>query len=67
MRCLGFEPVVAGWKVQTNPLSYVGIPSHHFSCFGLRIEEEQDVEGEGGQNILQKGKPFARYLPKNYG
>ena len=23
--CLGFEPGVAGWKEQTNPLSYGGI------------------------------------------
>ena len=24
MVCLGFEPGAAGWKAQTNPLSYVG-------------------------------------------
>ena len=26
MVCLGFEPGVAGWKAQTNPLSYGGTP-----------------------------------------
>ena len=24
--CLGLKPRVAGWKVQTNPLSYGGTP-----------------------------------------
>ena len=27
---LGLEPVVAEWKVQTNPLSYGGTPSKIF-------------------------------------
>ena len=26
MMCLGSEPRVAGWKTQTNPLSYGGTP-----------------------------------------
>ena len=26
MVCLGFEPGAAGWKSQTNPLSYGGTP-----------------------------------------
>ena len=26
MVCLGLEPGVAGWKAQTNPLSYSGTP-----------------------------------------
>ena len=26
MECLGFEPGAAGWKAQTNPLSYGGTP-----------------------------------------
>ena len=26
MVCLGFEPGAAGWKAQTNPLSYGGTP-----------------------------------------
>ena len=26
MVCLGLEPGAAGWKVQTNPLSYGGTP-----------------------------------------
>ena len=27
MVCLGLEPGVAGWKMQTNPLSYGGTPN----------------------------------------
>ena len=27
MVCLGLEPGAAGWKAQTNPLSYGGTPS----------------------------------------
>ena len=27
MVCLGFEPGAAGWKAQTNPLSYGGTPT----------------------------------------
>ena len=30
MVCLGFKPGVAGWKAQTNPLSYGGIPGTSF-------------------------------------
>ena len=30
MVCLGLEPGAAGWKAQTNPLSYGGTPS--FKC-----------------------------------
>ena len=26
MVCLGLKPGAAGWKVQTNPLSYSGTP-----------------------------------------
>ena len=26
MVCLGFEPGAAGWKAETNPLSYGGAP-----------------------------------------
>ena len=27
MVCLGLKPGMAGWKAQTNPLSYGGTPS----------------------------------------
>ena len=27
MVCLGLEPRAAGWKAQTNPLSYGGTPN----------------------------------------
>ena len=30
MVCLGLEPGAAGWKAQTNPLSYSGTPSSIF-------------------------------------
>ena len=30
MVCLGFKPQTAGWKAQTNPLSY-GVPMYSFS------------------------------------
>ena len=33
MVCLGLEPMAAGWKLQTNPLSYGGTPiicNHRF-------------------------------------
>ena len=30
MVCLGLEPGAAGWKAQTNPLSYGGTPGKHF-------------------------------------
>ena len=30
MVCLGLEPGAAGWKAQTNPLSYGGTPSLDF-------------------------------------
>ena len=30
MVCLGLEPGVAGWKAQTNPLSYGGTPIFYF-------------------------------------
>ena len=30
MVCLGLEPGAAGWKAQTNPLSYGGIPEIDF-------------------------------------
>ena len=36
MACLGVEPGVAGWKAQTNPLSYGGTP--FFSNLTLVLE-----------------------------
>ena len=32
MVCLGFEPGAAGWKAQTDPLSYGGTPYFSNSC-----------------------------------
>ena len=34
MVCLGLKPGVAGWKAQTNPLSYVGV------CLGIIILDQ---------------------------
>ena len=36
MVCLGLEPGVAGWKVQTNPLSYGGTPRLKFLDITVR-------------------------------
>ena len=32
MVCLGLKPGAAGWKAQTNPLSYGGIPPLNTVC-----------------------------------
>ena len=38
MVCLGLEPGAAGWKAQTNPLSYGGTPMAAFlSPFEIQI------------------------------
>ena len=31
MVCLGLEPGAAGWKAQTDPLSYCGTPSNYIT------------------------------------
>ena len=36
MVCLGFEPRMAGWQAQTNPLSYGGIPKYPRSLPQMR-------------------------------
>ena len=33
MVCLGLEPGAAGWKAQTNPLSYGGTPKCSYSGY----------------------------------
>ena len=33
MVCLGLEPGAAGWKAQTNPLSYGGTPQGEGHCY----------------------------------
>ena len=38
MVCLGLEPGVAGWKAQTNPLSYSGTPMYCFYTCALTYE-----------------------------
>ena len=39
MVCLGLEPGAAGWKAQTNPLSYGGTPNVGcYNLISLRIE-----------------------------
>ena len=39
MVCLGLEPGAAGWKVQTNPLSYSGTPLSFLSVDLLIFDE----------------------------
>ena len=36
MGCLGVEPGAAGWKVQTNPLSYGGTPNYLLSLSWIK-------------------------------
>ena len=44
MVCLGLEPGVAGWKVQTNPLCYGGTPSFvHLWSFQTPIQVLKDI------------------------
>ena len=67
MACLGFEPGVAGWKVQTNPLSYGYVsvsPHRHLSvCLSfflfsfLRfyfINRRQSKISQGKKEVLAK-------------
>ena len=41
MVCLGIEPGAAGWKAQTNPLSYGGTPNRFF--FILRLVTQHPI------------------------
>ena len=38
MACLGFEPGAAGWKAQTDPLSYGGAPTSPLFCATYRMD-----------------------------
>ena len=37
MVCLGLEPVVAGWKAQTNPLSYSGTTTISINKYSIKV------------------------------
>ena len=37
MVCLGVEPGAAGWKAQTNPLSYGGTPPNSLFDYGTDV------------------------------
>ena len=39
MVCLGFEPRAAGWKAQTDPLSYGGTPKAKICLYQLHGRE----------------------------
>ena len=39
MVCLGLEPGAAGWKLQTNPLSYGGTPFVNFHYLQMVFSE----------------------------
>ena len=43
MVCLGFEPKVAEWKAQTNPLSYSCTPSSIFICLIIFHKAKADI------------------------
>ena len=66
MVCLGFEPGAAGWKAQTNPLSYGGTPGIFivpiFTCSMHSIlfsNSKDSVKRVGCHSSQQK------YLTKN--
>ena len=45
MVCLGLEPGAAGWKAQTNPLSYGGTPQMTFSFIPFQFGHYQSKMG----------------------
>ena len=44
MVCLGFKPRAAGWKAQTNPLSYGGTPNKQMLSFQNIINDVCSIE-----------------------
>ena len=38
MVCLGLKPGVAGWKAQTNALSYGGTPINHLGTLSTSVK-----------------------------
>ena len=52
MVCLGFEPGVAGWKVQMNPLNYSGPPSPHL--FEIMLEKTKNKWKRAGDWPIKK-------------
>ena len=62
MVCLGFEPGAAGWKAQTNPLSYGGTPIRFIFLpkdFGRAIKQNRR-----GETILLCSKEGDRMKKK---
>ena len=55
MVCLVLEPSVAGWKVQTNPLSYGGTPSTVF-FIGLA----RHVQVKPYKSVPQRGRESSK-------
>ena len=54
MVCLGLKPGAAGWKAQTNPLSYGGTPSKIIVATSFEwLPKVQKIakSGHTGQNV----------------
>ena len=51
MVCLGREPKVAGWKTQTNPLSYGGTPVVCTSC-SLKVGSNKTANGHQLYSVI---------------
>ena len=49
MLSLGLEPEAAGWKVQTDPLSYTG---HSWFVFTLQSHSASMGHGGGGHMVI---------------
>ena len=58
MVCLGLEPRAAGWKVQTNPLSYGGTPC----CSVLFVVGCRMSICQSNQNYIMLRKLFQSIL-----
>ena len=58
MVCLGLEPGAAGWKAQTNPLSYGGTPICTFVyLFTINCNEKTKKLKDCGNGPLFKKHP----------
>ena len=51
MVCLGLEPGAAGWKAQTNPLSYSGTPYFTFFYFLKSVDDVLGIRTRGRRMV----------------
>ena len=69
MECLGFEPVMAVWKAQTNPLSYGGnsdtkpfvIRRNSFAAFELNVSAQNRPESIQSISLTRLKLEFLRH------